>query len=151
MVAGEHQRGDPAHEGAALVGVEVADRAAEEGDQPPFAGVGDALEVVLEVADQAAHLEARVLVDEQPGGLVGDLLGDVDRDVGLQAAGVAHRAEQVAGLRGRARAELDQGRRRAGRGDDLGRALGEDLPLGAGRVVLVELGDLLESCEPRSS
>ena len=61
VVAGEHQRRDPAHEGAALVGVEVADRAAEEGDQAPFAGVGDALEVVLEVADEAAHVEPRVL------------------------------------------------------------------------------------------
>ena len=75
-----------------------------------LAGVGDALEVVLEVADQAADVEAGVLADQQLGGLVGDLLGDVDRDVGLEAAGVAHRAEQVAGLRRRAGAELDQGR-----------------------------------------
>ena len=71
VVAGEHQRRDPAHEGAALVGVEVADRAAEEGDQPFVAGVGDALEVVLEVADEAADVEAGVLVDEQLGGLRG--------------------------------------------------------------------------------
>ena len=71
VVAGEHQRRDPAHEGAPLVGVEVADRAAEEGDQPLLAGVGDALQVVLEVADQAAHLEPRVLVDQRLGGLRG--------------------------------------------------------------------------------
>ena len=104
--------------------VEVADRAAEEGDQATAVAVGDALEVLLEVADEAADGEARVLVDQQGGGFVGDLLGDVDRDVGVQAAGVAHRVEQVAGLRGRAGAELDQRARRTRRGDDLGRALG---------------------------
>ncbi len=62
----------------------------------------------------------------------------------FEAAGVAHRAQQVAGLGGRAGAELDQRPRRAGGGDDLGRALGEDLALGARRVVLGQLGDLLE-------
>ena len=75
--------------------VEVADRAAEEGDQAAAVAVGDALEVVLEVADEAAHREARVLVDQQLGGLVGDLLGDVDRDVGL--AGSRPRASRRAG------------------------------------------------------
>ena len=71
-------------------------------------------------------------------------LGDVDRDVGGEAAGVAHRAQQVARLRCRARAELDQGPGLPRRGDDLSRAPGEDLALGAGRVVLGQLGDLLE-------
>ena len=52
--------------------------------------------------------------------------------------------EQVAGLGGRAGAELNQGPRGAGRGDDLGGALGEDRALGPGRVVLGQLGDLLE-------
>ena len=75
---------------------------------------------------------------------MGDLLGDVDRHVGLQAAGVAHRVQQVAGLGRRAGAELDQGAGLSGRGEDLGRALAEDLPLGPGRVVLRQLGDLLE-------
>ena len=51
--------------------VEVADRAAEEGDQPRAAAVGDALQVVLEVADEAADVEAGVLVDQAGGGLRG--------------------------------------------------------------------------------
>src|ERR1700733_3554646 len=50
----------------------------------------------------------------------------------------------MARLRRRAGAELDQGGRIAGSGEDLGRAPAEDLPLGPGRVVLDQLGDLLE-------
>ena len=133
-------------EGGALVRVEVADRAAEEGDQPrPGLARGRrALEVGLEVADQPVDVEPGVLLDQRRGGFAGDLLGDVDRDVGAQGARVAHRVEQVAGLRGRAGAELDQRRRVARGGDDLGRALDQDLALAAGRVVLLELGDRLE-------
>ncbi len=139
-----HQGGEAGEKVAPGRGVEVADRAAEEGDQATALAVGDALEVVLEVADEAAHGEARVLPDQRLGSLVGDLLGDVDRDVGLQAAGIAHRAEQVAGLCRRAGAELDQRLRPAGGGNDLAAALGEDRALGPGRVVLGQLGDLLE-------
>ena len=124
LVAGPQQRRDPLEEGLARARVEVADGAAEEGDQPAAVGRGDPLQVLLEVADEAADGEAGVLVDQAGGRLVGDLLGDVDRDVGLEAAGVAHRVEQVAGLRRRAGAELDQGAGPAGGGEDLGRALG---------------------------
>ncbi len=144
MVAGSEEAGDPDQELAPLARVEVADRAAEEGDQPRRAVAVDPLEVDLEVADQAADFEAGVLVDQGLRGFVGDLLGDVDRDVGAQAAGGAHRVEQVARLRGRAGAELDQGAGSAGGGEDLARAVAQDLALAAGRVVLGQLGDLLE-------
>ena len=92
MVFRTEERGDPGQELAALAGIEVADRAAEEGEETGAAVALDALEVGLEVADEAAHVEARVLVDEQTGGLVGDLLGDVDRHVGL--AGTRPRASR---------------------------------------------------------
>ena len=104
----------------------------------------DPLEVELEVADEAADRDVVVLVGDPLRRLAGDLLGDVDRDIGLEAAGVAHRVEQDPGLGRRARAELDQRARLAGGGEDLGGALLEDLALAAGRVVLGQLGDLLE-------
>ena len=59
-----------------------------------------------------------VLVGDLGGGIAGDLLGDVHRRVRAEDAGVAHRVEQHARLRRRARSELDQRRRLAGRGDD---------------------------------
>ena len=123
-------------------GPEVADRAAEEGEQRAL-GARDPLEVGLVVADDAVDVQARVLVDELVGDAARDLLGDVDGHVRLERAGVAHRVEQHPALGGGARAELDQRPRRR-RGDDLGRAGVEDLALAAGRVVLGQLGDPLE-------
>ena len=119
-VARVHQGGDPGEERAPGPGAEVADRAAEEGDQRPL-GPGDPLEVGLVVADDALDREPRVLVDELAGGPAGDLLGDVDRDEPLERAGVAHRVEENAALGGGAGAELDQ-RPRPRRRDDRGRS-----------------------------
>src|SRR6478736_5761798 len=62
----------------------------------------------------------------------------------MQATCLAHRVEQVTGLGRRAGAQLDKRAWRASCGDDLAGSLGEDLALGAGRVVLLKLGDLLE-------
>ncbi len=53
-VLGAHQLREAGEELVAGVRIEVADRAAEEGDEAAAVAVGDALEVVLEVADQAA-------------------------------------------------------------------------------------------------
>ena len=129
----------------ALARVEVADRAAEEGDQPRRRRrAGSAPGRCSKSQTRPWTSRPGYSSTRLAAVCVGDLLGDVDRDVGVEAAGVAHRAQQVAGLRRRAGAELDQGAGRAGGGEDLGRALGEDLPLGPGRVVLGQLGDPLE-------
>ena len=111
----------------------------------PVAAVGDPLEVVLEVADEAADVEARVLVDQRLGGLVGDLLGDVDRDVGVEAAGVAHRARAGGGSSRPSRSRARPGSRGAPAAATISaERVGEDRALGPGRVVLGQLGDLLE-------
>ena len=135
-IIGAEQGGKPGEEVAPRLRVEVADRAAEEGDEASALAVGDALQVMLEVADQAADGEAGVLLNQRLRRLVGDLLRDIDRHVGPQAAGIAHCAQQVTGLRGRAGPELNQRPRRSSGGDDLGGAFGEDRALRPGRVVL---------------
>jgi hypothetical protein len=129
-----HEGGDPRQKRAARPRPEVADRAAQERDQPALLA-RHPLEMGLVVADDAVHLQPLVLADELGGRAAGDLLRDIDRHVGLERSGVPHRVEQSAGLRRGAGAELDQ--RRCARGlDDLGCPRVEDLPLGSGRVVL---------------
>ena len=65
-----------------------------------------------------------------------------------QRSGVAQRVQQQPGLLRRAAADLDQ---RLGAGDrgDLVGVLGQDRPLGAGRVVLGQPGDLVEQLAAR--
>ena len=145
MVFGVEQRRQAGEEVAPRIGVEVADRAAEEGDQALAIGRrGSARGRARSRRPGRGRRGRGTRSTSELRGLVGDLLGDVDRDVGEQAAGVAHRAQQVAGLCRRAGAELDQDAGLAGGAEDLGGALGEDLALGERRVVLGELGDLLK-------
>ena len=137
---------DVEEEPAALLRIEVADGAAEEGEES-LAVAGQLAEVAVEVADDGMHLE--------PGPLGGDgrrrrpqrRLGDVERHEPLERTGGGEAVEQEAGLLRRARAELDQG---VGGGQlgDLGGAGGEDRALGAGRVVLRQPRDLLEQRRP---
>ena len=118
LVAGAEQRRDPLEEGLALARVEVADGAAEEGDQPRPGAVGIRSRSCSKSQTRPRTVEARVLVDQARRGLVGDLLGDVDRDVGLEAAG--RRASRSAGggssppSRSRARPGCRDRRRRRG-------------------------------------
>ena len=124
---------------------EVADRPAEEGDDARAAvdGVGDVVEVALEVADDPVHAQPVELLDQPLRAGAHHRLGDVDRHVAVQRAGLVHRAQQQARLGGGAGAELDQlGGARAL--DDLGGALLQDRPLAARRVVLGQVADLVE-------
>ena len=126
----------------ALGGQEVPDRAAEEGDDPGLPA-GQEFEVLREVADDPAYLEARVVRRDRLGGVGQCRLRDVQRDKGFQAAVAGQRVQQQPRLLARAGTQLDEGVRIRERRDIRG-VRGEDFPLGAGRVVLGQLGDLLE-------
>jgi hypothetical protein len=132
----------------ALRGLEVADRAAEEGDEAR-AVLGQPVEVALEVGDDAVHLEGRVVGGQARQRPLDGVDADVHGHVGLQAPDVAQGAQQQVGLLRRARAELDQA---AGLGQlgDLAGAGREDAALGPGGVVLRQPGDLLEQLAPAS-
>ena len=134
-------RAQLAQEAPARAGGEVADRAAEEGDDARGAGLRrrDLGEVVLEVAGDALDLEAGVLLGQRGGGVADHAAVDVERHVALDRSGV----EQHARLVGGAGAELDE-LARAGHRHDVVRARLQDRPLGAGRVVLGQLGDAVE-------
>ena len=107
------------------------------------AGRGHVAEVALEVADDPVHLQPGVLGGERGAGGADHALGHVDRHVAAQRAGVGERRQQQPALRRGAGAQLDDlGRARQRR--DLAGALGEDRPLGAGRVVLGQLADAVE-------
>ena len=68
---------------ARLGGLEVADGAAEEGDEPAAAG-GQRAEVVVEVADDAVDLDARVALGEHRRRPAQDALGHVEGDEAAQ-------------------------------------------------------------------
>ena len=142
-VLGVEQVGDAPQEAGALMRGEVADRSAEERDHPGATN-RDALQVELEVADQATDVDPLVFAGDSLGGVAGDLLRDVDRAVGLETADLPHGVEQDPRLAGRSGAQLDQARGAVRSLADLSRAALEDLALAAGRVVLLELSDLLE-------
>ena len=66
-------------------GIEVADGAAQEGDQAPPAG-GDPAQVPVEVADDRVHLQARVVVHQPVGRRPQELVAHVEGDVAPQRA-----------------------------------------------------------------
>ena len=144
-VARPQLRPDPAQERGPLRGHQVPDRAAEEGDQPGRGrvSVGGEAQVLLEVGHHGPHVEPRVLGRQRLARRDQGRLADVDRDVAAQRALGPQRVEQQPGLVRRARAELDQGPGPGLRGDPRGRGA-QDLPFGLGRVVLGQLGDLVE-------
>jgi len=138
--------GEGPEEGPAFLDVEVADGAAEEGDQPPTVA-GQVAQVEGEVADHGLDLHAAVPRGELDGRRAQGLVRDVDGDESAQgpgpATGVAEGVEEDARLLARAAAELDEGRGVAGGGDRRG-VLEEDRPLGPGRVVLGQPRDGVE-------
>ncbi len=99
--------------------------------------------MALEVSDHAVDPQTRVLEDELLGTVADHALGDVDRHVAHEVAGLVQRVEQDARLGRGSGAELDEldGARERG---DVGRRGGEDRALGAGLVVRRQLADLVE-------
>ena len=135
-VVGPEHRAHAAQERAPLAAVEVAERAAEEGDQPPPAVRAQALAGPARSRRRRRGSRGRrTSRARRAAELAHRALGDVDRHVGASPARRDHRVEQRVRLARRARAELDQ---------LLGRGLAtisardavEDLLLGARRVVL---------------
>ena len=144
-VAGLQGVGQGAEERAALLGVEVADRAAEEGDHPAAARGPwrQVREVQGEVADERLHRQPGVAAAEHASGVAEGLLGDVDRHEPFESPRAGEGVEQHPGLVGGAAAELDDGGRVAGAHHVAGVA-DQDRALGLGGVVLREPGDLVE-------
>ena len=143
MLAGFEAAGELVEELGPVRRREVADRAAEERDQPVAAVVRQQREVALEVADHGVHRRARIGGRDRLAGGAQRGGAAVERNEASQLAGIAQRVEQQARLGRRARAELDERVGAAG-GRDLARPLLEDLALAAGGVVLRQAGDLVE-------
>ncbi len=134
-----HGGADAAEEPDPLGGRHVADRPAEEGDEAPLAA-GQEGQVLLVVGDDGPDGQVRMVGGDPGGGLFEELAAHVDRYVGAEGAGEG--VEQEAGLP-RSGAEFEEGLG-AGGGGDVGCVHDEDLPFAAGRVVLLQFGDLLE-------
>ena len=99
-LAGPEQPVQVCKECRALLAGEVADRGAEECEQPP-PSFWQPDEVVLEVAYDAMHLDARVLLGDPRRGLPQRLLRDVEGNEALQVSSLDHRIEQEPRLLGR--------------------------------------------------
>jgi len=152
-VAGEELGAEVAEDLAGVRWGEVADAGADV--QGQGAGVGEAVEgegFAGVVGNLDADGDAGDVAEDVVAGCVEGALGDVYRlvdDASLLANGCG---EEDAGLGGGACAEFDEGKFTGGVGaaggggfaQDLFGVGGEDTALGAGEVVLGELGDLLE-------
>ena len=92
----------------ARAGLEVADGAAEEGDEPAAPG-RQQRQVLLEVADHGVDLDAGVLRGDLLAGRGEHRLVDVEGHEAPQRPGPVQRVEQQPGLLRGAAAELDQG------------------------------------------
>ena len=100
-LARTEQSVESAQEAAALIAGQVADRRAEECEQPSPA-FGEPPEVALEVADDTVYLDARVLGRDRGGRLAKRLLRDVEGHEAPKVAGLDHRVEEQPSLLGRA-------------------------------------------------
>ncbi len=107
VVGAEHRRDVVRGTTARAVGQQVADRAAEEHDEPATAA-RDRVEVEGEVADDGLHVDARILLLDRGGRVVQRALADVERNEPPERARVAHPVEEDTRLLRRSRAELDE-------------------------------------------
>ncbi len=104
---------------------------------------GDLGEVAVEVADDGVDVEAVVVVGQPGRGGPEELVAHVERQVAPQRSVDGHGVEQQAGLVAGPGPQLDQGVGQGQPGDGRGVGL-EQRPLGPGRVVLGQPGDVLE-------
>ena len=141
-VAGLHHRRDRREELRARACGEVADGGAQERHQAPPAG-RDLAQMLLEIATYGGDLDARVLIGDRCARSLEHRGVDVERDEPAQRAALTHRVEQPSGLLRGPTAQFHE-RVRFRRGSDLPCPRGEDLRLGARRVVLRQPGDLIE-------
>ena len=137
----EHLR-DRSEEPRPLLRLEVADRRAEERDHPPVPR-GQGAQVAPEVADDAVHLDARVLLLDRRRALAQRLLAHVEGHEAPQRPVRRQRVEQHARLVGGAGAELDE-RVRVRQLADLVGVLAQQVALALGRVVLGQARDRVE-------
>jgi hypothetical protein len=137
-----HRRGELAEQRGAFGRSEVADRPAEEGDEPAAVSA-DGVQVLPEVADDACDVDVGVLVGDCfcCGAKRG--FGHIEELEAPKPSRCGHRVEEQARLLGGTGTELDEGISAADRGDRTG-PFGEDRPFGAGGVVLGQSGDRLE-------
>ncbi len=103
--------------------------------------------MALEVPDDRVHVHLRMLVGDGARRVPQRHLAHVERNEPSELPGLRECIEQESGLLRRAGTELDERVRAAG-GCDLVGAGVEDRALGAGRVVLLESGDLVEQLRP---
>ena len=122
--------------------VEIADRATEERDHSA-AVVRDLGQVMVEIPDDEVKVEPVELLRKRVGRTAKKFVADVERDVSLQSPGVLEGGEDHARLVTGTGAQLDEGvRLRQSR--DRPRVRLQQGPFCSSRVVLGELGDLLE-------
>ena len=127
---------------ARWVGLQVADRGAEEGQQPP--GVpGQLTEVLLEVSDHRLDLQGGEPLGHRRARVLQHSRIDVERHEAPERARLRQRSDQQLRLLRGAAAELDEGLGTAG-ARDVDDVPVEDRALGPGGVVLLEPGDLVE-------
>src|SRR5690606_13031238 len=98
---------EPREEALRLLGLEVADGAAQEDDQAALAG-GDAIEVAIVVADHPVDPEPGIGGEEPRPARAQHPLADVEGDIAAAEADRGGGVEEHAGLAGRAAAQLDQ-------------------------------------------
>ncbi len=138
-----------AHAGEECVparGREIADRSAEKRDQAAV-GVGQQVEVTLEIADDRVHPHRRIFLPDRGRGVGEHGLVHIERDEPAQVAAALEGVEQQAGLGGGSGAEFDEGVRSRHHGD-LVDVAGQNRPFGPGGVVLGQPGDGVEEHAP---
>jgi hypothetical protein len=141
-VAGLQARCDGAQEPLIRGRLEVADRAAEVGDQPTPAD-RQRRQPFLEVGHQAIHAQARVGGAKRGRALLEHAAADVDRHVHRPRLRSLEGVEEHARLARGAAAELDQ-MRRLDRGDDRRGDAAQQRVLGPGQIVLRQVADRIE-------